>query len=629
MQAPPPDVQPLPVQAETQPQAPAAIPAVTPEIALEGVPKESSPFERNPVSQLNLALHILAFILIVNAIFANTWLVNETATETVQSSSEVGLYETNTSVCIDLLGISSCEEITMDYSETYDNCTEQLAALNITNGSAYDECTKIGEMSTAGLVATPFFIIGALVFLACAVLSVREVMNGNKGVNWIIPTSATSITAIGLLLWATLIPEMGEVEYEFGYALWFMIIAVFSGTVSLFSGTLAGFVAGPPRMLANGVRMDGDNSEFVLKESSDGNTTLSILVDEEIIRVVRVSRIGSSNKTEDLLATKREAFTGYSHERYDWLDDHRQGWWVLLGVGLITSFTISPFFISLLIIGALLVLLQLMDPERFVISTSSGDHAFMVNRWRSNRELTNLAMELVDGVMLEVLAGKKMDSSPLDSRAEVIANKFREDEKGRQQQIEEISVEKATKAAAKAAKAEVATLPVPQTIAQPQIPPPGPVAGQQIQPPAQLESAATQGGDAFQDWPAAPTAQTEPIPGTVAPPTPPEVVMPPTPLPEMISPPPMGGIPPPPPPTAGIPPPPPPMGGIPPPPPPMGGQPPPPPPPPMAGIPPPPPMMGMAEFSSSEQPVEVLVAAAPRNDHMTSDEKDNILSDLN
>jgi hypothetical protein len=55
----------------------------------------------------------------------------------------------------------------------------------------------------------------------------------------------------------------------------------------------------------------------------------------------------------------------------------------------------------------------------------------------------------------------------------------------------------------------------------------------------------------------------------------------------------------------------------------------PPPPPPMAGIPPPPPMMGMAELYSSEQPVEVPVAAAPRNDHMTSDEKDNILSDLN
>jgi hypothetical protein len=601
MQAPPPDVQPLPVQAETQLQAPAVMPAVTPEITPEVVPKESSPFERNPVSQLNLALHILAFILIANSIFSNAWLVDGAVTEISETSIEVGLYETNTSICVDnILGISECKQTTTDYSESHDNCTELLDSANITNGSAYDACTEIGEMSTAGLVATPFIIIGALVFLACAVLSIREVMNGSKGLNWIIPTSATSITAIGLLFWVLLFPEIEGVEFEFGYAFWFMIIAVFSGIISLFSGTLAGFVAGPPRMLANGVRMGGDNSEFVLKESSDGDTTLSILVDEEIIRVVRVSRIGSSNKTEDLLATKREAFTGYSHERYDWLDDHRQGWWVILGVGLITSLTISPFFVSLLAIGALLVLLQLMDPERFVISTSSGDHSFMVNRWRSNRELTNLAMELVDGVMLEVLAGKKMDTSTLDSRSEVIANKFREAEKGRQQQIEEISAEKATKTAAKAAKAEVATLPVPQTIAQPQIPPPGPAAPLDKTEPI-IETAAP---------PEAP-------PEFVAPPTPPEVVIPPTPPPEMISPPPMGGIPPPPPPMGGIPPPPPPMGGIPPPPPPMGG------------IPPPLPMMGMAELSNTESATEISVTAAPRDDHMTSDEKDNILSDLN
>jgi hypothetical protein len=49
----------------------------------------------------------------------------------------------------------------------------------------------------------------------------------------------------------------------------------------------------------------------------------------------------------------------------------------------------------------------------------------------------------------------------------------------------------------------------------------------------------------------------------------------------------------------------------------------------MAGIPPPPPMMGMTELSSSEPPTGVSVTAAPRNDHMSSDEKDNILSDLN
>ena len=613
MQAPPPDVQPLSVHAETQLQAPAAMPAVTPEV----VTKEATPFERNPVSQLNLALHTLAFILIVNAIFANAWLVNETTTENIQSSTEFGLYETNASTCVDLLGLSSCEEITTDYSETYANCTTVLTELNITNGSPHDACEKIGELSTAGFVATPFFVIGALVFLACAVLSVREVINGSKGANWIIPTSATGITATGLSLWAILIPEMGEVEFEFGYALWFMIIAVLSGITSLFSGSLAGFVAGPSRMRANGVRAGDDNSEFVLKESSDGDTTLSILVEEEIIRVVRTSRIGATNKTEDLLATKRDAFTGYSHERYDWLDDYRQGWWAIMGVGLITSLTISPFFISLLVIGALLVLLQLMDPERFVISTSSGDHSFMVNRWRSNRELTNLAMELVDGVMLEVLAGKNMDSSTLDFRAEAIANNFRDGEKGRQQQIEEMSNEKATKsaqkAAQKAAKAEAASAPIPPPPVQAYIPPPGPAAGQQAQPPAP-QAVPAQSGDTFQDWPAPPSdtpggdtaALPEGMPTPpefVAPPVPPAAVMPPPPMAGMIPPPPMAGIPPPP------------MAGI--------------PPPPMAGIPPPPAMMGMDDLSSSAGPIEIPVAAAPRNDQLSTDEKDNILSDLN
>lgn len=600
MQAPPIDAQTPAIPAETQVPPPAVVPAIAPDV----VPKEPSPFERNPVSQLNLALHILAFILIFNALFSNAWLVQDSITESTDVSMEVGLYESNTSICVDVLGITECNQTTMDYSESHDNCTELLESMNITNGSSYDSCTKIGEMSTAGLVATPFFIIGALVFLACAVLSIREVMNGNKGVNWIISAVATGTTATGLLFWTLLFPETEGVEFELGYALWFMIVAIFAGITSLFSNSLSGFVTGPPRMLANGVRVGGDNSEFVLKESSDGDTTLSILVDEDIIRVVRVTRIGSSNKTEDLLATKRDAFTGYSHERYDWLDDHRQGWWVILGVGLITSLTISPFFISLLVIGGLLALLQLMDPERFVISTSSGDHSFMVNRWRSNRELTNLAMELVDGVMLEVLAGKEMDSSALDFRAEAIADRFREDEKGRQQQVEDISVEKAAKIATKATKAQETAVQSPQPVAQTQIAPPGPVAGQQPLPPPPVENP--------------PPAAMPTPPEYVAPPTPPAVVMPPTPLTEAPPPPPAGAIPPPPAAAGAIPPPPPPPAGAIPPPPPMGGIP--PPPPAMGGMPPPPGMEG--------KPIEVSVTAAPRDDQMSSDEKDDILNDL-
>ena len=62
-------------------------------------------------------------------------------------------------------------------------------------------------------------------------------------------------------------------------------------------------------------------SEFVLKESSCGNHALSILVDSDLIRVAKIDRIGASPSIKDILATRRDSYTGFSHQRLDWLDD--------------------------------------------------------------------------------------------------------------------------------------------------------------------------------------------------------------------------------------------------------------------------------------------------------------------
>ena len=147
-------------------------------------------------------------------------------------------------------------------------------------------------------------------------------------------------------------------------------------------------------------------SEFVLKESSCGNHTLSILVDSDLIRVAKIDRIGASPAIKDILATRRDSYTGFSHQRLDWLDDFKGVWWVVSGASLISSFMISTLFLIPFTITAMLALLQLMDPERFVVSTNSGNHPFYINRWRSNRELTNLAMDLVDEAMINVYAVK-------------------------------------------------------------------------------------------------------------------------------------------------------------------------------------------------------------------------------
>ena len=97
-------------------------------------------------------------------------------------------------------------------------------------------------------------------------------------------------------------------------------------------------------MRAHGVRSGSGMNEFVLKESSCGNHTLSILVDSDLIRVAKTDRIGASASTKDILATRRDSYTGFSHQRMDWLDDFKGVWWVVAGASLISSSMIVYYF---------------------------------------------------------------------------------------------------------------------------------------------------------------------------------------------------------------------------------------------------------------------------------------------
>ena len=83
-------------------------------------------------------------------------------------------------------------------------------------------------------------------------------------------------------------------------------------------------INGPPRLESKGVRASNQDIEFPTKESSDGNTCLSLVVDIDILKMVRAHRIGATKKVEDLLVIRKETFSGYTHVRYDWLDTYRQ-----------------------------------------------------------------------------------------------------------------------------------------------------------------------------------------------------------------------------------------------------------------------------------------------------------------
>ena len=640
--------------------------------------------KRNSGSQIALALTVFALVMASNSIINDSWLTESNESEFGTSKSDMSLSELTLEVCID----GECESETENLGDLYDDCMKTMKEIGANASLKEEACGDFAEYHNAGFVATIMLIVGSVSLLVATVFQVRAMIGHSSRLPNLLSSGSGILVGISVLVWSIMLPET-DAEPDWGQGLWLALLSASCAFVAGFSGTLQSWVDGPPRMRARGVRSGTEMNEFVLKESSCGDHTLSILVDDDLIRVARIDRVGASPSVSDVLATRRDSYTGFSHQRLDWLDDFKGVWWVVAGASLISTFMISTLFLVPFFISAVLVLLQLMDPERFVISTNSGDHPFIINRWRSNRELTNLAMDLVDDAMIAVLRGEDLDTSILDARADAIATRFTAN---REAEMAADAIAEAERAAAEAAKVaaeavaeaeKAAALAAAQAAAQAAAtappppgqslatapPPPAPVAepvsepvvtgstettnaseaqaetdaGQNESEPVDTKSSQPVAEDDTpkqKETPSAMAAVQTPEPAKQE--TPPVVIPPPPALPA-AAPPGMASVPPPPaampappgmatappPPAAALPPPP--IPGAMPPPPGMGVM---PPPPGMGGMPTPPPPMGapmtppIGMQQAMAPPPPVVVQAAPREDNMSVDEMDDLLGDL-
>ena len=444
------------------------------------MPAPAVTVNRKSGAQMALALTVFALVLATNSIINESWLTLDQESGGLEYSVDYSLTEVAVEETV------TGEREVNSYESIYDDCKD------IEDEEVEEDCAKVKAFHNAGYVAIILLIVSSVILLIASVMQVRSMIGTSQRASNLISAIGGSFVGISILVWWIMLPE-SDLEREWGQGLWMVLISATCGLIAGFSGVLQSWIDGPPRMRARGVRSGTDMSEFVLKESSCGDHSLSILADSDLIRVVRVKRVGAASSVEDILATRRDSYTGFSHQRLDWLDDFKGLWWVVCGASLISSFMISTLFLIPFSIAAILALLQLMDPERFVVSTNSGNHPFYINRWRSNRELTNLAMDLVDDAMIAVLRGEGLDTEQLDARADLIAERFIENREAKRIAEAEAAAEKEAmmKAAAEAAAQKEAAMQaaintqVSQATPPPGIQPPGtesqaPVEGQQL-----------------------------------------------------------------------------------------------------------------------------------------------------
>ena len=617
------------------------------------MPAPTVSISRNSGAQLALALTVFALVLASNSIINESWLNFNGESDDLVATADIGLSEISGETCDDFL----CETETEELGTLYEDCRDSMDGAK--SSEIEEVCGEWKDYHNAGYVATIMLIISSVVLFVGTILQTRSMMGNSGRKPNLVSATGGVLVGLSVLVWLLILPE-SDIDYDWGQGLWMALVAASAGLVAGFSGTIQSWIDGPPRMRAQGVRSGLEMNEFVLKESSCGNHTLSVLADSDLIRVVRIDRIGASASINDVLATRRDSYTGFSHQRLDWLDDFKGLWWVLSGASLISAFMISSLFLIPFTIGALLAILQLMDPERFVVSTNSGNHPFYINRWRSNRELTNLAMDLVDEAMIALLRGEELNTEELDSRADLIAERFSAEQEIKQaqeqaaaaekeafveaanatppvpdqviststetpivqeQSVEETSVEAKPEEQVAEAPVVESVMPEAQTSIQPE-----PVVEEKTPEPSAPQSALPEplAPQVVLPEPPAPTQVV-----TIPPPPPLPVVAPiPPPSPAVMPTPPLPAVAPAPPGMAGMPPPPG-MGGMPTPPG-MGGM---PAPPGMGGMPTPPPPIGVAIMPPINQnpaasPPPIMVQAAPREDNLSDDEKDDLLGEL-
>ena len=463
-----------------QPEQIAPAPAIQPApVAVPRAPLASSGPDRTMMVHTGLVL--VALILASLGVIGDAWSVEETSTTTeipslgeltVTTQSNVGLDDMSATVCTN----GECTTVAADLSDTYDNCTSLASDLELNSSAIEEMCGTTGDMASAGFTGMLFISIGIIALIASLVATFLGTRGTTLPFSQFYPFGGAGITLIGVVAWYLMMPEPPEgSDPSLGSSAWMTIVstalAAGAGGYSMYAGTSAPNVIGTtstpgssgraPGLGARTLAADSEAREFVLRETALGNQTLSIVEDGHLFRLTRATRGDDGTHSEDLFMTRLDALLGFTHERFDWLDNTRYLWNVMAIAGLVLTYMAyddislifyTNWFILLFAVGTIFSMMQFADPELITFETNTGKHRTLIYRMGSNRVLTNTSMDLIDSAMRDTLRGEQIDPTALNAVADSI----------------EAELEEARKAAEEAAAAQQAAQLEAQAMAQAQ-----------------------------------------------------------------------------------------------------------------------------------------------------------------
>jgi hypothetical protein len=321
--------------------------------------------------------------------------------------------------------------------------------------------------------------------------------------------------------------------------------------------------------------------EFPLNESVDGRRNTSLIVSDNLIRIIQVTYDDDGQRRLNVKTVLKNELTGFTHTHNELMHKHQWMWVSAIFAGLVATFIpFLGFFGQFILAGGLIGWAYMhLEVHTLEFSTSGSKHRVYFTGYGSNRPMFRASMALIGPTI-----AKYMDTGEFDTQS--IATFHGSLAKPIEQQMPSIVMADDGSLAAMSSQITALEPPAPPVQTSAPLPPPTPptnipqpLAAQVPQPPAM----------------AGPPASTLPQPLTAPPPPPSVTAVPPLPplpppLPPATMPPPL------------------PMGGM---------------------IPPMPMDMGEVPLDAPMPAApEINVPAAPVEESLSDDEKNELLEEL-
>jgi len=418
----------------------------------------AAPDAPNRAMMVHTGLVLAALLLATFGVMSDAWSVEEQSTTildfTISVESETGLDDVSVTSCTD----GNCTSSVDDLGGAYDNCTSLASDFDYNSSKTEEMCGDLGKAASAGFTGITFITIGIIALVTTLVATVMRSRGTTLPFAQYYSFVGAGSMFIGLVAWYFMMPEppTGS-DPSLGYGAWMAIVSIVlaaaAGGYAIYTGgsvQSSSIISRTPGQGVRALTAESEAREFVLRENAMGTKSTSLVEQGKVIRLVYAKLDNEDVVTEDHFIVQKTALTGFTHYRYDWLDNGKYMWWSMTVVGIISLFISPAIGSSLLLIGALFSLAQLFDPELLSFETNSRRHRLLLYRQDSNRELTNFSMGEIDSKMQQLLSGEQLDGESVEMKAAEIE----------ENRAAEIKAEQEAAAALELAKIAAATPPV-------------------------------------------------------------------------------------------------------------------------------------------------------------------------